>query len=50
VVLPRSSPRSRSVLFVRHGDDQWFDIVKLGALAMLNAEELNVSQKILKSR
>jgi general L-amino acid transport system substrate-binding protein len=30
---------------VRHGDDQWFDIVKLVHFAMLNAEELGVTSK-----
>jgi general L-amino acid transport system substrate-binding protein len=30
---------------VRHGDDQWFDLVKWTHYAMLNAEELGVSQK-----
>jgi general L-amino acid transport system substrate-binding protein len=30
---------------VRHGDDQWFDVVKWVHFAMLNAEELGVSQK-----
>src|SRR6195952_5566175 len=30
---------------VRHGDDQWFDIVKWTHFAMVNAEELGVSQK-----
>jgi general L-amino acid transport system substrate-binding protein len=30
---------------VRHGDDQWFDVVKWVHYAMLNAEELGVSQK-----
>jgi len=29
---------------VRHGDDQWFDIVKWVHFALLNAEELNVSK------
>lgn len=28
---------------VRHGDDQWFDIVKWTLFAMINAEELSVS-------
>jgi general L-amino acid transport system substrate-binding protein len=32
---------------VRHGDDQWFDIVKWVHFALLNAEELGVSQKTL---
>ena len=30
---------------VRHGDDQWFDIVKWVHFAMINAEELGVSSK-----
>ncbi|HAZ99139.1 MAG TPA: amino acid ABC transporter substrate-binding protein, partial [Halomonas sp.] len=29
---------------VRQGDDQWFNIVKWSLFAMLNAEELGVSQ------
>jgi general L-amino acid transport system substrate-binding protein len=32
---------------VRHGDDQWFDVVKWVHFAMLNAEELGVSQKTI---
>ena len=30
---------------VRHGDDQWFDIVKWTLFAMVTAEELGVTQK-----
>jgi general L-amino acid transport system substrate-binding protein len=30
--------------FVRHGDDQWFDIVKWVHFAMLNAEEFNITR------
>src|SRR5450432_885133 len=30
---------------VRHGDDQWFDIVKWVLFAMVDAEELGVTQK-----
>ncbi len=30
---------------VRHGDDQWFDIVKWTLFAMVSAEELGVTQK-----
>ncbi len=30
---------------VRHGDDQWFDIVKWVLFAMINAEELNITSK-----
>jgi len=35
---------------VRHGDDQWFDVVKWVHFAMLNAEELNVNQKNLEEQ
>ncbi len=30
---------------VRHGDDQWFDIVKWTLFAMIDAEELGITQK-----
>ena len=40
----RSSRRSRSDPSVRHGDDQWFDIVRWVHFAMLNAEELGVTK------
>jgi len=30
---------------VRHGDDQWFDIVKWTQFALVNAEELGITQK-----
>ena len=30
---------------VRHGDDQWFDVVKWVHFAMLNAEEVGITQK-----
>jgi general L-amino acid transport system substrate-binding protein len=30
---------------VRHGDDQWFDLIKWTHFAMINAEELGVSSK-----
>ena len=30
---------------VRHGDDQWFDLVKWVLFAMIDAEELGVTQK-----
>src|SRR4029077_20523332 len=32
---------------VRHGDDQWGDIVRWTHFAMLNAEELGVSSKTI---
>jgi general L-amino acid transport system substrate-binding protein len=30
---------------VRHGDDQWFDVVKWALAAMIEAEELGITQK-----
>jgi len=44
VVLPEIISKEPLGPFVRHGDDQWFDIVKWVHFAMLNAEELNVSR------
>src|SRR5712672_1152622 len=50
VVLPEIISKEPLGPFVRHGDDQWFDIVKWVHFAMLNAEELNVSQKNLEEQ
>jgi general L-amino acid transport system substrate-binding protein len=47
VVLPEIISKEPLGPVVRHGDDQWFDIVKWVLFAMLNAEELNVTQKNL---
>jgi general L-amino acid transport system substrate-binding protein len=44
VVLPEIISKEPLGPFVRHGDDQWFDIVKWTLFAMLNAEELNVTK------
>jgi general L-amino acid transport system substrate-binding protein len=44
VVLPEIISKEPLGPFVRHGDDQWFDVVKWTLFAMLNAEELNVSK------
>jgi general L-amino acid transport system substrate-binding protein len=44
VVLPEIISKEPLSPFVRHGDDQWFDIVRWVHFAMLNAEELNVSK------
>ncbi|MBO0751904.1 MAG: amino acid ABC transporter substrate-binding protein [Bradyrhizobiaceae bacterium] len=44
VVLPEIISKEPFASFVRHGDDQWFDIVKWVHFAMLNAEELNVNK------
>jgi general L-amino acid transport system substrate-binding protein len=44
IVLPEIISKEPLSPFVRHGDDQWFDIVKWVQFALLNAEELNVSK------
>jgi general L-amino acid transport system substrate-binding protein len=44
VILPEFISKEPLGPFVRHGDDQWFDIVKWVHFAMLNAEELNVNK------
>src|SRR5947209_5794378 len=45
LVLPEIISKEPLGPAVRHGDDQWFDIVKWVHYAMVNAEELGVSQK-----
>jgi general L-amino acid transport system substrate-binding protein len=47
VILPEIISKEPLGPLVRHGDDQWFDVVKWTLFAMLNAEELGVSQKNL---
>ena len=39
-VLPEVISKEPLGPVVRHGDDQWFDIVKWTLFAMINAEEL----------
>ena len=45
IVLPEIISKEPLGPAVRHGDDQWFDIVKWAHFAMLNAEELGVTSK-----
>jgi general L-amino acid transport system substrate-binding protein len=45
VILPEIISKEPLGPAVRHGDDQWFDIVKWTHFAMINAEELGISQK-----
>jgi general L-amino acid transport system substrate-binding protein len=45
VVLPEIISKEPLGPSVRHGDDQWFDIVKWVHFAMLNAEEAGITQK-----
>lgn len=43
VVLPEIISKEPLGPVVRHGDDQWFDVVKWVLFAMINAEELGVT-------
>ena len=45
VVLPEVISKEPLGPMVRHGDDQWFDIVKWTLFAMVAAEELGITQK-----
>jgi general L-amino acid transport system substrate-binding protein len=47
VVLPEIISKEPLAPAVRHGDDQWFDIVKWTHYAMLDAEELGISSKTI---
>ncbi|MDC7789788.1 amino acid ABC transporter substrate-binding protein [Rhodoplanes sp. TEM] len=44
VVLPEIVSKEPFSAFVRHGDDQWFDIVRWTIFAMLNAEEFGITK------
>ena len=44
VILPETISKEPLGPAVRHGDDQWFDLVKWTLFAMLNAEEMGVGQ------
>ena len=45
IVLPEIISKEPLGPSVRHGDDQWFDIVKWTHYAMLNAEELGITSE-----
>ncbi len=45
VVLPEVISKEPLGPMVRHGDDQWFDLVKWTLYAMVGAEELGMTQK-----
>ena len=44
IILPEIISKEPLGPAVRHGDDQWFDIVKWTHFAMVNAEELGITQ------
>ncbi|MFP4310009.1 MAG: amino acid ABC transporter substrate-binding protein, partial [Desulfococcaceae bacterium] len=45
IILPEIISKEPLAPAVRHGDDQWRDIVDYAVLAMVNAEELGVTSK-----
>src|SRR6267154_2728665 len=45
VILPEIISKEPLGPLVRHGDDQWLDVVRWTLFAMLNAEELGISSK-----
>jgi general L-amino acid transport system substrate-binding protein len=45
VVLPETISKEPLGPLVRHGDDQWFDLVKWVGFALINAEELGITSK-----
>jgi len=45
VILPEVISKEPLGPAVRHGDDQWFDIVKWSLFAMIEAEEMGLSSK-----
>jgi len=45
MILPEIISKEPLGPAVRHGDDQWFDVVKWVLFAMINAEELNITSK-----
>src|SRR5882757_10069156 len=45
MVLPEIISKEPLGPMVRHGDDQWFDLVKWTLYAMITAEELGITQK-----
>jgi general L-amino acid transport system substrate-binding protein len=47
VILPEIISKEPLGPVVRHGDDQWYDIVKWTLFAMIDAEELSISSKTL---
>ncbi|MDR3467029.1 MAG: amino acid ABC transporter substrate-binding protein [Xanthobacteraceae bacterium] len=49
-VLPEVISKEPLGPVVRHGDDQWFDIVKWTLFAMIDAEELDITQKNVESK
>jgi len=45
ILLPEIISKEPLAPVVRHGDDQWYDIVNFSVLAMIAAEELGITSK-----
>ena len=45
IILPEIISKEPLAPAVRHGDDQWYDIVNYTVLAMINAEELGITSE-----
>jgi general L-amino acid transport system substrate-binding protein len=45
IILPEIISKEPLAPAVRHGDDQWFDIVNFSVLALIAAEELGITSK-----
>ncbi|MBF0201656.1 MAG: amino acid ABC transporter substrate-binding protein [Desulfamplus sp.] len=45
VILPERISKEPLAPAVRHGDDQWYDVVNYSVLAMIEAEELGITSK-----
>jgi general L-amino acid transport system substrate-binding protein len=49
VLLPEIISKEPLAPVVRHGDDQWYDIVNFTVMALINAEELGITSKNIDS-
>ena len=45
IILPEIISKEPLAPAVRHGDDQWYDIVNMSVLAMINAEEMGITSE-----
>jgi general L-amino acid transport system substrate-binding protein len=45
IILPEIISKEPLAPAVRHGDDQWYDIVNMSVLAMIDAEEMGITSK-----
>jgi general L-amino acid transport system substrate-binding protein len=47
IILPEIISKEPLAPAVRHGDDEWYDVVKWTIFALINAEELGITSKNL---